>query len=86
MSTHPRIALETAPVLWTPHPGAGACRVCGCREVHTDEVVDREVLLLAECPRCQQRWIQVLRVEPGAPGMLPVRVARRVPGEVASAA
>ena len=32
------------------------CRVCGCGEVHTDEVVDGEALFLAECPRCDHRW------------------------------
>jgi hypothetical protein len=32
------------------------CLVCGSREVRTDEVVDRGVLLLNECPRCDHRW------------------------------
>jgi hypothetical protein len=31
------------------------CRVCGSAEVRTDEVVDRGLVLLAECPRCEHR-------------------------------
>ena len=46
------------------------CLVCGCAEVRTDEVLDRGVLLLAECPRCEHRWTehraQVVRVCPAA--------------------
>jgi hypothetical protein len=32
------------------------CLVCGFTEVRTDEVVDRGLLFLAECPRCAFRW------------------------------
>jgi len=32
------------------------CLVCGFTEVRTDEVVDRGVVLLAECPRCRHQW------------------------------
>jgi len=32
------------------------CGVCGFSEVRTDEVVDRGILFLAECPRCDHRW------------------------------
>lgn len=32
------------------------CLVCGFRELRTDEVVDRGLLLLAECPRCEHRF------------------------------
>jgi hypothetical protein len=32
------------------------CLVCGFAEVRTDEVIDRGVVLLAECPRCDHRW------------------------------
>ncbi len=32
------------------------CCICGFSEVRTDEVVDRGVLFLAECPRCEYRW------------------------------
>jgi hypothetical protein len=31
------------------------CRVCGFAEVRTDEVIDRGLVLLAECPRCEHR-------------------------------
>jgi hypothetical protein len=34
------------------------CLVCGSSEVRTDEVVERGVLLLAECPRCEHRWTE----------------------------
>ena len=32
------------------------CCICGFSEVRTDEVVDRGVIFLAECPRCAYRW------------------------------
>jgi hypothetical protein len=32
------------------------CLVCGFAEVRTDEVVDRGIVFLAECPRCEHRW------------------------------
>ncbi len=31
------------------------CIVCGFAEVRTDEVVDRGVVMLSECPRCEHR-------------------------------
>ncbi len=34
------------------------CLVCGFTEVETDQVVDRGVVLLAECPRCDHRWTE----------------------------
>jgi hypothetical protein len=34
------------------------CLVCGFTEIRTDEVVDRGVVLLAECPRCDHRWTE----------------------------
>jgi hypothetical protein len=34
------------------------CLVCGFAEVRTDEVIDRGVVLLHECPRCEHRWTQ----------------------------
>jgi hypothetical protein len=36
------------------------CLVCGFTEIRTDEVVDRGVVLLAECPRCDHRWTERL--------------------------
>ena len=32
------------------------CRVCGFTEIRTDEVIDRGVVFLAECLRCDHRW------------------------------
>ena len=34
------------------------CLVCGFREVRTDEVLERGMLLLNECPRCEHRWTE----------------------------
>ncbi len=34
------------------------CLLCGFREVRTDEVIDRGLLLLNECPRCDHRWTE----------------------------
>jgi hypothetical protein len=34
------------------------CLVCGFSEVRTDEVSERGVLLLNECPRCDHRWTE----------------------------
>jgi len=60
------------------------CLVCGSTEVRTDEVVDRGIVMLAECPRCDHRWTESLVPRP-AP--LPVRVpAAHILREVGSAA
>jgi hypothetical protein len=32
------------------------CLVCGFTEVRTDEAVDRGLVFLSECPRCEHRW------------------------------
>jgi len=34
------------------------CLVCGFTEIRTDEVLDRGLVLLAECPRCEHRWTE----------------------------
>jgi hypothetical protein len=34
------------------------CLLCGFREVRTDEAIDRGMLLLNECPRCDHRWTE----------------------------
>jgi hypothetical protein len=44
------------------------CLVCGSSEVRTDEVVERGVLLLAECPRCEHRWTERLVLRTRAEG------------------
>jgi hypothetical protein len=46
------------------------CLVCGFAEVRTDEVVDRGIVFLAECPRCEHRWTSRA---PFAPLRLPQR-------------
>jgi hypothetical protein len=58
------------------------CLVCGFAEVLTDEVVDRGLVLLAECPRCEHRWTE------SAPAAPPARVAprARAAGEIVGAA
>lgn len=43
---------ELRPVLRT----LTRCLVCGSAEVRTDEVVDRGLVFLAECARCEHRW------------------------------
>jgi len=59
------------------------CVVCGCSEVRTDEVIDRGLVLLAECARCEHRWTS------SRPGPLTLARVRPAPGglrEVDSAA
>jgi hypothetical protein len=34
------------------------CPVCGCHELRTDEVADRGLLILTECPRCEHRAVE----------------------------
>jgi hypothetical protein len=34
------------------------CPVCGSPELRTDEVIDRALLLLTECPRCEFRIVE----------------------------
>ncbi len=62
------------------------CDVCGFAEVRTDEVLDAEVLFLAECPRCENRWTSrepISRPLPLAASVQTVaRRFRRVPARV----
>ena len=58
------------------------CRVCGCCEIRTDEVVEGGIVLLAECPRCEHRFTQ--RIAP-APSLSPRARAAAV-REIAPAA
>ena len=54
------------------------CLVCGFTEVRSDAVIDRGVVLLHECPRCDHRWTQ--REAPESPRReARVRSARRAP-------
>ncbi len=65
----------------------GRCRVCGFSEIRTDEVVDRGVVFLAECPHCEYRWTSPEPIAAAsAPSILPAmaryqRVAARVARE-----
>ena len=74
------------PVLHTPTRTLARCLVCGSSEVRTDEVVDRGLVFLAECPRCEHRWTSPTPLEaperPPAVERLPARTLQ----EVASAA
>ena len=71
------------PVLHTPTRTLARCLVCGSSEVRTDEVVDRGLVFLAECPRCEHRWTSPAPLEaPANVECLPARTAQ----EVASAA
>jgi hypothetical protein len=74
------------PVLHTPTRTLARCLVCGSSEVRTDEVVDRGLVFLAECPRCEHRW--TLRAPLEAPERSPAveRLPARTLREVASAA
>ena len=56
------------------------CRVCGSVEIRTDEVIDRGLVLLAECRRCEHRWTGA------APAETPRRAVARGVREVAPAA
>jgi hypothetical protein len=59
------------------------CLVCGCCEVHTDEVLDGEVIDLAECCRCDFRWTS--RAPQPRVRIVALRAAQRAQ-EVATAA
>ena len=53
------------------------CLVCGFSEVRTDEVFDRALVLLHECPHCEHRWTQ--EASALAQPLLATRHAREVP-------
>ena len=58
------------------------CGICGFSEVRTDEVVDRGVLFLAECPRCDHRWTSpepIAAPSTAAPSLATVRFQRVSP-------
>jgi len=64
------------------------CLVCGFTEIRTDEAVDRGLVFLAECPRCEHRWTSPAphRREPSPAGPAAVRGAAQAIREVVSAA
>ncbi len=59
------------------------CLVCGGSEIRTDEVVDRGLVFLAECARCEHRWTSW---GPNPPALVRVRTALGALREVDSAA
>ena len=42
--------------MYGPSRTPSRCLVCGFSEIRTDEVVDRGVVFLGWCPRCDHRW------------------------------
>jgi len=62
-------------VLWKLRP-VQRCGVCGFAELRTDEVVDRGLVLLAECPRCEHRSTAALVAS--RPALAAARVVREV--------
>lgn len=52
------------------------CSVCGCAGIATDEVEARGWLQLAECTRCEARWIEPLGPAGGPAARAAVRRAR----------
>ena len=57
--------MRVPPSPWSPTP----CCVCGCPEVHTDEVAEAG-LRLEECPRCKHRATRRLARPEGQGAML----------------
>ena len=65
------------PAIWrTPR-----CSVCASENVVTDEAIDRDVLRLAECRRCQHRWTESIRPL----SVTPLVASARGPSEAAAA-
>jgi hypothetical protein len=62
------------------------CLVCGSSEVRTDEVIDRGVVLLGECPRCEHRWTEPVARTPVLVRPSAARRVGRERREVATAA
>ncbi len=63
------------------------CLVCGFRELRTDEVIDRGLLLLAECPRCEHRFtLPISACDPALPTpRVPARSVHPPSGAVVAA-
>ncbi len=49
-------AIEVIGSVGTRFNRRARCHICGFSEVRTDEALDRGVIFLAECPRCEDRW------------------------------
>jgi len=52
------------------------CCICGFSEVRTDEVLDRGVVFLAECPRCDHRWTSQQPIAAGSAATRSIATAR----------
>ncbi len=61
--------VAAVPAIWR----SPRCSVCASESVATDEVIDRDVLRLAECRRCQHRWTESIRPLPVTPLVAPAR-------------
>jgi len=61
------------------------CHVCGFAEIRTDEVLDPEVLFLAECPRCENRWTSRQPIGRAVPIATVAGLFERVPARIARA-
>ena len=61
------------------------CTVCGFIEIRTDEVIDRGLVFLAECPRCDHRWTSAEPIVAASPTATPGATVRsqRAPARVA---
>lgn len=82
----PRSPRSLEAVLPSPTRTVTRCLVCGSREVWTDEVVDRGLLLLSECERCEHRWTeraerapQVVRTPPASARIQPTASVHELP-------
>jgi hypothetical protein len=72
-------AIDATRIVGTSFGRRLRCCICGFSEVRTDEVVDRGVLFLAECPRCEHRWtsLEPIAADPmAAPAIATARFQR----------
>ena len=56
------------------HRHSTRCLICGFYEVRTDEAVDRGLVFLAECPRCEHRWTSSTPLSGSGAAFAPVAV------------
>jgi hypothetical protein len=76
---HPMNAINAIGSVGSSLNRRARCGICGFSEVRTDEVVDRGVLFLAECPRCDHRWTSpepIAADSTAAPSLATVRFQR----------
>ena len=52
------------------------CCICGFSEVRIDEALDRGVIFLAECPRCEHRWTSQEPIAAGSAATRSLATAR----------